>query len=82
MIIKRKYPDNVLLTYFNVISLRYKINDVRVLVSKFSLHYLIISENKIHENLLKNMTYKIIRIKKIRVKDSENLLERTNLLKN
>ena len=76
MIIKRKYPDNVLLTCFNVISLRYKINDVRVLLSKFSLHCLIISENKIHENLLKNMTYEIIRTKKSRVKDSENFLEK------
>ena len=45
---KRKHPDNVLLSYLNINSIRYKINDLRVLVSKFLPHYLDLSETKIN----------------------------------
>ena len=40
---------NVLLIYLNIISLRYKITDLRILVPQYLPYYLVISETKLNE---------------------------------
>ena len=47
--IKRKHSGNVLLNYLSINNLHYKINNLKVLVSKFLPNYLVISETKINE---------------------------------
>ena len=49
---KRKYSDTVKLSYLNIYSLRYKITDIRVLVSKFLPQYLVIYGTKNTEEFL------------------------------
>ena len=75
---KRKHPDHVLLRYLNTNSLRYKFNDVRVLVSKFLAHYLVkpklIKNFQIRSFLLETMTYEIVRKEINMVEDCQNLL--------
>lgn len=48
---KTKHPNNILLSYLSINSLRYKMKDLRVSVSIFLPNYLVISEaeTKINE---------------------------------
>ena len=58
-----KHPDNVLLSYLNINSLRYKINDLKILVLEFFTTLPCYLWQQICSFSLKTMTYKILRIK-------------------
>ena len=46
---RQNHPNNALLSYLNINSLRYKITDLRILVPQFLPHYLLISETKLNK---------------------------------
>ena len=75
---KRKKSDIILLSFLNIYSFRYKINDLKVLVSKVLQHYLITSETKINEEF-PNLQFCIenydIRNRKDRNKHGGGLIE-------
>ena len=46
---RKKHPNNVLICYLNINSLRYKVVDLRTLLSKFLPHYFVLVETKLDE---------------------------------
>ena len=46
---RQKHPNNVLICYLNIYSLRYKVVDLRTLLSKFLPHYFVLAETKLDE---------------------------------
>ena len=47
---RKKHPNNVLICYLNINSLRYKVVDLRTLLSKFLPHYFVLAETKLGES--------------------------------
>ena len=46
---RKKHPNNVLICYLNINSLRYKVVDLRTLLSKFLPHCFVLAETKLNE---------------------------------
>ena len=73
-----KYPTNPLIAYLNINSLRNKIIDVREVIGKMSLDYLVISETKLDESFPSaqfNISNYEIRNRRDRDKNGGGLIE-------
>ena len=75
---RKKHPNNVLICYLNINSLRYKVVDLRILLSKFLPHYFALAETKLDESF-PNSQFVIdqyeIRTRRDRNKNVEGLIE-------
>ena len=75
---RQNHPNNVLLNYLNIRSLRYKITNLKILVPQFLRPYLVISEKKLNEEFPSAqflISDYVVKSKRDRSKHGKGLLE-------